>query len=268
MKKGFILLIVMFCSFSSYSHKLPKTEIIIIGTVHKATEAYSEDTLFHILERIHPDVILREHPVSWSVDSFLEEAKKFEYPGLETVALLKYIEKAPSVLLRNYDIAGRNKFYKEIDYFEKQKKLFGDLKELDDSNKLDGLEEVLLERFYIFFRIIHAIAEENIRVINSTSTDSVLSLEEEYLMDDILKVTEIVPELNKFSNYVTVSKNFWEKRNRKMAEHIIEYSKEFQGKRMVVITGFEHRYPLRKQLYESEETNFVLKEYWECMSDK
>lgn len=264
MKKGFILLIVLFCSLSSYSEELPKTEIIIVGTVHKATEAYSGDTLFYILERLHPDVILREHPVSWSVDSFLEEAKKFKNPGLETVALLKYIEKTPSVLLQNYDIADRNKFYKEIEYFEKQKKLFRELKELNDSNKLDGLEGVLLERFNIFFRIIKAIAEENIRVMNSASTDSVLSLEGEYLMDDVLKLTEIVPELNEFDNYVTVKKNFWEKRNRKMAEHIIEYSKDFQGKRIVVIAGFEHRYPLRKHLLESEETNFVLKEYWEC----
>jgi len=268
MGKGFILLIVLFCPFSSYSHKLPKTEIIIVGTVHKATEAYSGDTLFSILEKLQPDVILKEHPVSWSADSFLTEAKKFKNPSLETVTLVKYIERNPSVLLKYYDIADRNKFYKEIDYFEKEKELFRELRELEDNNKLDGLGEVLLERFNIFFRIIKAIAEENIRLMNSTSTDSVLSLEQEYLMDDILKLTEIVPELNKFANYVTVRKNFWEKRNRKMAEHIIEYSKDFQGKRMVVITGFEHRCLLRKHLLESEETNFVLKEYWECINDK
>jgi hypothetical protein len=268
MKKGFILLAVLFFCFLSYFHELPKTEIIIVGTVHRATENYSGDTLFSLLEKLHPDVILRKHPVSWSVDTFLEEAKKFKSTGLETVALIKYLEKNSSVLLRNYDIADRNKFYKEIDYFEKQKKLFRELKELDDSNKLEGLEEVLFERFNMFFRIIKAIAEENIRVMNSASTDTVLSLKEKYLMNDILKLTEIVPELNKFSNYVTVSKNFWNRRNRKMAEHIIEYSKDFQGKRLVVLTGFEHRYILRKQLFESEDTNFALKEYSECINDK
>jgi hypothetical protein len=35
-------------------------------------------------------------------------------------------------------------------------------------------------------------------------------------------------------------KDFWDKRNKVMAENIIEYTKEFEGKKIVVFMGFEH----------------------------
>lgn len=78
MKRVPVLLITLCCAFLSLSKDLPETEIIIVGTVHKATEAFSADTLFYILERLQLDAILREHPIPWSADSFLEEVTKHE----------------------------------------------------------------------------------------------------------------------------------------------------------------------------------------------
>jgi len=268
MKKNSVLFIILFFSVSSFSQELPKTEIIVLGTVHSATEAYSGDTLFSILERLQPDVILQEVPISWSADKFLERAKEFKNPTLETVALIKYLEENSSVLVKYYDIADRNKFYQETNYFEDEKNLFKQLGELKEDNKLGSLAESLLEQMIILFKIRDVIGEENLRIINSAAADSAISLKHEYVNNNIIKLTEMVPELNKFNKHATINKNFWIKRNREMAENIIKHSKDFQGKRLVVITGFEHRDYLRKLLKESEKTNFVLKEYWECIDNK
>lgn len=268
MKKCTVLFIILFFPVLTFSQELPKTEIIVLGTVHNATVAYSEETLFSILEQLQPDIILFEHPVSWPADKFLDEAKKYKTPTLETVTLVKYLEENPPVLLQYYDIADRNKFYRETNYFEDERNLSKQLGELKEDNKLGGLAESLLEQVIILSKIRDVIGEENPRIINSAAADSAISLKHEYVNNNIIKLTEMIPELNKFNKFATISKNFWNKRNRKMAEHIIKHSKDFQGKRLVVITGYEHRCCLRNLLKKSEETNFILKEYWECIDNK
>lgn len=52
------------------------------------------------------------------------------------------------------------------------------------------------------------------------------------------------------------------RRNEEMTRNIVRYSKEFSGKRVVMLCGYERRYHLRKRLKEqAPEENFVVREY-------
>lgn len=268
MKKSILLFIILLFPVLSFPQKSPKTEIIILGTVHNPTEHYSRDTLFSILEQLKPNVILFEHPVSWSTDKFSEKVKKFNIAGLEGVTTLKYLEENPSVLLKYFDIANRDEYYKETNYFEDERNFSKQLWKLKEDNKLGSLAKSLLEQTIIVIKIRNVIAKSNPRIINSATSDSVISLKQEYVRNNIIKFTKMIPELHKFNKFANSSNNFWNKRSRKMVENITRYSKDFQGKRLVVLTGFEHRYDLRKLLEEPEKANYILKEYWECIDNK
>jgi hypothetical protein len=46
------------------------TEIVVVGTVHTATEKYSAQDLVQILQKIKPDVILFEYPADMMTPGF------------------------------------------------------------------------------------------------------------------------------------------------------------------------------------------------------
>ena len=79
---------------------------------------------------------------------------------------------------------------------------------------------------------------------------------------------EIAPQiLARYNGYETAASDFtflaeqWKERNEIMAKNIINAAKENPGKRLVVVTGCEHRYILRDLL--AKEQSIELKEYWE-----
>ncbi|NIM06295.1 MAG: hypothetical protein GTO55_07910, partial [Armatimonadetes bacterium] len=65
--------------------------------------------------------------------------------------------------------------------------------------------------------------------------------------------------------YIREHADEWNKRNGHMADNIARIASQFPGKRIVVITGAEHRYILRDLL--SEKPNIVLKEFWEAQAE-
>jgi hypothetical protein len=58
--------IIILVSFLNYTISLgqsvlSKTEIIIIGTIHTGNKHFNHKTLYEILKRLNPDIILKEH---------------------------------------------------------------------------------------------------------------------------------------------------------------------------------------------------------------
>lgn len=60
----------------------------------------------------------------------------------------------------------------------------------------------------------------------------------------------------------TFIRNVWLERNKIMANNILKTSKKYKGKRLVVLTGSEHRYILHDLL--KDNPHIELKEFWEC----
>ncbi len=244
----------------------PETEVIIFGIVHQATENFDGEDMLKILDRVKPDVILFEHPISWPVERFSEIVKKNKNPTLETIIVKKYLDENPSVLLRYYDIENRNKYYIETRYFEQEKAFNEKLENLISKSESDDSVSLPAEQITMllnFDNLNHSLLKEYPRVINSAAADSICAINVRYLLYSSLKFTETVPDLKQFKEYIISRQEFWDKRNEAMAKNIINYVEEFQGKRIVVTNGFEHRYYLRMELQQSQKQNFILKEYWE-----
>jgi vacuolar-type H+-ATPase subunit E/Vma4 len=266
MKSWFIIILLL--PILLLSKTLPKTEIIIFGTVHEVRENFDIEDGLNILEQVKPDVILLELPISDPVEKFPEIVRKTKDPTqlLEGRMIKKYLDKNPSVPLRYFDIENRNKYYIENRSDEQEQAFQKKLEELvtnsdsDDSGHL--VEEEMIKLVYLF-NFDNILREEYPRAINSTIADSIYATKHRYLFSTFLKFTETIPALKQFKEFWVWRLEFWHKRNKAMAKNIINYAEEFQGKRIIVITGSEHRYYLRNELKKSQKQNFVLKEYWE-----
>ncbi len=266
MKNWVIIIILLLMPILLLAEIPPKTEIIIFGIVHQATENFDGEDMLKILDQVRPDVILFEHPISWPAEEFSKIIQKIENPTLETIMVKKYLDENPSVLLRYFDKENRDKYYIETRYFERQKafnKKLEDLITKSKSNDSISLPNEQISMLLNYDKLNKSLSKEYSRVINSTVADSIYAIKHNYFNASFLKFTENVPELKQFKEYIISRQKYWEKRNQAMVKNIIKYAEEFQGKKIIVVTGCEHRYYLRNELKESKKQTFVLKEYWE-----
>lgn len=235
------------------------TEVIVVGTVHQNSKEYTANDLFRILKTVHPDVILCERDSSFFTDDF-----KFNhlFGGLEETAICEYM-KTEQAMLRPYDIEGRNDFYRKHDTFNLEDKLFGQVRELAKTGKLNTNSQAIFNNMIECFKKRDAFGKANPRRINSFDCDQALA-EKWYTIDygysEIIRQT---PDLQVYNDFHLENRSFELQRNNAMVTNIVSHIRAFQGKRILVVCGFEHRHFLRIQLNFMQDSSFSVKEYWE-----
>ena len=111
-----------------------KPEIVLVGTVHGPTPNFQEETLVAILDRVKPDLVLLEVDPSF-FDGSLDLLETYRGVSLESRAAIRYAKTA-GARLRPFDIEGRNKFYQEHDYFNREAKLNQEVARLYNAGQL------------------------------------------------------------------------------------------------------------------------------------
>lgn len=236
------------------------SEIVLVGTVHTPTRNFREETLVRILERIKPDLILLELDPSF-FDSTSTLAKQYERISLESAAATAYA-KTGGVKLRPYDIAGRNKFYQENDYFSREAKLSQEVGRLHASGQLVPEAKLLFETLLSLSAVRDACGTETLEVINSSACDTAVEKKQYYAFKGLRRIIELTPSLKDMSSFGTLADEFWEHRNDEMVKNILKHSRELRASRIVVLCGYEHRYYLKKRLAEQAAAEgFAIREY-------
>jgi len=248
------------------------TQVVIIGTSHSAhykNPNYSPEMLKEIILSLKPDAILNELPLSLVDPNGRPLIRDRNSSGPEnwaadTVATQLGIRQIP------FDRPDRQENYKKTNYFERQKRS----NELSnkwiketidkDPNSLDI--EISQLRGYASQAQNMLFMNFGPEIINSDAHDSIIRVRRS-LWFDIMPVI-----LKKYPGYETLiddyrfQKQEWQERNKIMADNIVKAAKEYPGKRLVVLTGAEHRYILRDLLKDANSID--LKEYWEITSPK
>jgi len=251
------------------SSEVKKTQVVIVGTIHSGhhfNPKYSPDILKQIILSLKPDVILNELPLSL-VDPNGRPIEKIrgkdnqggpECWAADTVAMQLGIKQIP------FDRPDRQENFKSTNYFERENRSnklinkWSTKQNTDDPNCLDlkicGLGGYTSQ------------SQDNFTMpetINSEGFDSVIKMKHFIWY-------EMMPQvLEKYKGYEETADDFrffgkqWKERNSIMVNNIISAAKEHSGKRLVVITGSEHRYSLRDLL--KDEPAIELKEYWEVI---
>lgn len=243
-----ILFLLIFCShICSAQNNRSKTELFIIGTIHAGNKHFDHHTIYKELSAYKPDVILWEQSTPFKKVWGLQTAAflKIIKPGIEQLALQKYARRNKQIPILPFDTS----FKSRTQYLKASTKMeaafFDSL-----SNAWMNEEDLLLYKNYAEKRnaFIDKLFHSKLATINqpdvvATSRDlyrlereSIIPLAEKYIKDTSL--------VNAFINDL----NFWEARNDFMVQQIQQYLKQFAGKRMLVLTGLNHKYYLLDRL--------------------
>tara|TARA_R110001583_G_scaffold63217_2_gene185284 strand:- start:8154 stop:8984 length:831 start_codon:yes stop_codon:yes gene_type:complete len=275
MKKITIALLTLTTVFSCRTEKKIEntTEIIVIGTQHKAVPNFNSKTLFIILENVKPDFILHERDSS----AFNSEFKFIETPTEnEGMASSKYIKKYPTTQLRPYEFENRNQY--RID--KGMRPTDGlTLRLVDSLYKVDLLTTSEAEIFKTYkdaLEPLKIIATKSAEAWNNSTADSLCENRQLYQYQMVPKITNTREEFaNRFLTKPNGEKisyrdgyqlwaDFWDLRNQTMAKNIMTIAEQNKGKKIVVLCGFMHRYYILKELERlTIGKDIILKEFYD-----
>jgi hypothetical protein len=249
------------CASESAGPARPRTtEVVVIGTVHRPTAAYDSEQLYSLLTELRPGLILCELPPAF----FTEEYALRDFKGgLESGVVRRYA-KTYGAELRPYDIEGRNRFYREHNWFERSRAFMQEVRRLYREEALSPAGMDSAEEMYAAYELRDAFQDQPPRVINSAACDRVVRIKQRVTEAAWRQLAENEEALAEHRDYVTLNREFWHRRNRRMVANILRWAEEFPRHRIVVLTGFEHAYYLRRGLADREkEVGFVQKFHWE-----
>lgn len=268
--KRFLALVLIGFLFFSCTNK--KTELILLGTVHQPIENFTPDSLYNILDKIKPDLILFEVDSSF----FTKEFKfKKTWESNENIATVKYMNNF-NVDVRPYEFTGRNEYRIKIGSRPTDGKATNLLDSLYKNNLLHPSDNRTYEDFLKVNDSLNSFAYLGAKAFNNPKTDKVAQIRQEF---QYKKLLDIMNEYPVFSNTYYIknegdsisylegykrASEFWDLRNQTMSKNILHFVREYHGKRIVVLNGYFHRYYLNALIKpKEEELNFTIKEFHE-----
>lgn len=270
--KRIILAILALTSFFSCQTENP-TEIIVIGTQHKAVPNFNAEILFNILENVKPDFILHERDSA----AFNSEFKFIKKPTEnEGIASSKYIKKYPTTHLRPHEFENRNTYRVNKGMRPTDRLTLRLVDSLYKAGLLTTSEAEIFKTYKDALEPLKIIAAKDPKAWNNTAADSLCENRQFHQYKMVPKITNTRKEFaNRFLTKPNGEKisyrdgyqlwaDFWDLRNQTMAKNIITIAKQNKGKRIVVLCGFMHRYYILKELKRlTKDKDIILKEYYE-----
>ncbi|HMQ69302.1 MAG TPA: hypothetical protein PKA90_09900 [Ignavibacteria bacterium] len=216
-----------------------KTEIVVIGTVHENTPNFNADTLLEIINRFKPDVILLESDSTYFNSDFtLEEEIEYMFP--ETAAITEYSKNNP-VILRPYDISGRDDFLNDQSRLTGQSGFFNEIDLLSDSGIYNEKGFEIYSKINMMKEIAEEMSYSTLTFINSEDGSKNIDTINYYTYEGLKVLIEVTPELSQYASYWKNEYEFWIKRNNAMVINILELSRKYEGKKILVMCGFAHK---------------------------
>ena len=273
------LLIFIGCSSSKFYHTATfgtnqkkyvqpdTTEVFVIGTLHKPTNKLNIDTLYNTLESIKPDIILYEYDSTGfdhnmklkSIYALILPKFLSKFQQIEGAASKKYITLNEKTIIRPYEWRLRNQWNKEKGILKMPDKIFGTLNGLLKQGKLTEKQATILATFYDLSDQLNSYSDGTIYEINSAQQDSICELRQNYQYHKIKEIIDNNDNLKAYRGFYEIYGQYWDLRNKAMAENICQYVKLNPRKRIVVLNGYFHRYYLLKELRQRQGTlNFKL----------
>ena len=255
MKKFFLVSLLLYCGL----HRVySQTELCIVGEVHKECSYMNRDSVYNILLKVKPDVVLIELGSSFFTPDFRFNIEPDSYWGNQMLGALKY-KSLHKVDLRPFDMSGRDQWYRQTSYFDNQENMWSNILDLYEKNELSARdkEDVDLIRLMMNY---NGVKFNSVKDLNVNITVKFLSLREKIIYSKVVSIVENTEKLNHWIDFARLWKAQWYERNAIMADNIKKVVREYKNKRIVVLVGFEHKSGLLDLLEGS--TDFTIREYW------
>ncbi len=258
-----ILLVILSLKLACAQNPEPSV-ICIIGTSHTSTGFCNVQVLDSVLNRVKPDLILVELDSSFFTSDFQFDTVKRPYmlkeghASPEDIASNNY-RKSHKASMRPFDITGRNDFYRENDFFNRQDSMYKDIARYGLGGQLSERNQSDFSLLCKSLENVNDLEITTLRELNSEMLMNFLEIQEFIYLNKPLEIVETTDSLKKHAGFAHLQKDFWEKRNDTMIKNILHFTNEYR--RIVVLTGNLHRYYLVKGLNRVK-GNFVIRDFW------
>lgn len=261
----------IFILFTHIYFSQNKTEIYVIGNIHDSVPNYHPKILFGILDKIRPDVILHEVDSQGMKEYKTDKSLK----GNEITASNLYVRKYPQTLRLPFDFENRNQYRKDKGMVPTDNLSVKLIDSLYKTKQLSLSETKLYEDFLTTTQELMKTAELSPENFNNKTTDKISEKRQSSQYSGLTKITDKRPEFASrsvvkpngekisYRDGFKLMSNFWDTRNQTMAQNIYHVATKYPHKKIVVLTGFLHRYYLLKELNRLNNGSYVIKEFYD-----
>ncbi|WP_431157818.1 hypothetical protein [Winogradskyella poriferorum] len=237
------------------------TEVYVVGSMHFETNNFKRDDLYNYMSKVSPSIILFEsdkQTVKRMVKrtDFLNQMMSSFKKGnkVESFVALKYLKHHPEAKVIGFEWEERDLFHLKYNYKNNMSNLVGTALKLNKEKALSKEESLIMDNY-------HKVSKKYLNLGNSKTpydfnnriADSIIKIRQAYVYDkipQILKTKDLTEELREF---LPVHMSYWDTRNMAMVNNIIKQIKNNPNQRIVVLTGYSHRYYLIDELKKLQE---------------
>lgn len=249
--KVILLLVPLLLAYAGYG----QSQVWLIGTAHEEKTYANADSLLRVLNKIKPDVILMELEAKHFTQDFKFDTATYPLKDYlvtsENRASYTY-QQQRGIQLRPFDIEGRHAFYEKEKYRERENKLFAAMMAMYKSNQLSAACKTDFELLLLALSSYSTLSFRSLKESNSDVSTKFIALKSAVDLDLMISIVKRTNALAGWLAFAELRKTYWQQRNTVMCENIVRYSREFAGKRMVVLVGNDHRYILKNMLKERQ----------------
>ena len=237
------------------------TEVYIVGTMHFETNNIKRDDFYTYISKVSPSIILYENNAQTvnrlvKRTDFLNQMMSSFNKGnkVESFVTHRYLKHHPECKVLSYDWEERDQFHFKHNYRKNMGKLIGMALELNREKALSSQESNIMRDYNEISQKLNNLGNsKTVYDFNNPIADSILRVRQEYAYNKIptfLKTKELSDDLKKF---LPVHMSYWDIRNMEMVKNIASHIKNNPNERIVVLTGYYHRYYLIDELKKLEE---------------
>lgn len=247
-----------------------KTEIYVIGTVHEKSKILDPNRLFEILNVIKPDVLLQENDTE-QIKKYFDEIRP---NSNEQAATILYLKKYPKTVNAPFEFEGRNEYRKNHGMVPTDNLTINLMDSLYNKDLLNHEEMKIYKSYIDANKKLKEYFDKEFKALNSKSFDSINRIRQYIQHKELPKITSnneyfknkfiVKPNGEKisYSEGYQLWCNFWDLRNNSMTLNIIKHANNFQGKRIVVLTGVQHKYYIKELLEKYYDGSYTVLDYF------
>lgn len=255
MRSG-LLACLLLATIHSVSQTAPP-RLKIIGTMHKGNNHFNEMQLVDVINAYQPDIILWEQAEGYKPVPGLGIAMGLGIanPGIEQKALQKILRKQKDLLVLGFDTSFERKaFINQM--ISTSTEVESQLLLAFQQGKMNAVEARNYRRAVIvdsaFFEFVQDTTLERINKKDIVDVSRQRHIDEKNILLPLAKAYIDSTTASAFEEIV----QFWEARNTYMCQKIKEYHRTYPGKRILVLTGLDHKYYLTDCLRNEPGLNF------------
>jgi len=219
-----------------------QTSLTIVGTAHQPTSHLNADSIYKLLLKIKPDVILQELDTALMDSRGNYKGRAINNTGNEFLASAKYRQVNNKVIFRRFDIIDRSFYYDRHNTFAMEAKVD---KSVDSAWKyMPKTDMQMISVLTAANNTLKIMDDPDIYTINSKAYSNFAAFHQDWMYNKWLEVIARTPALRQYYDFWKEDGDFWVRRNNAMVNNIADYIKTFKGKSIVVLTGSMHKYLL------------------------